>query len=237
MLLADGREDEAREKSRRLLELYEIRGTPDQGLEVLWWTVALGIAGEEDRATLVRLLRDGHRDRDADWIEKSRWGGNLRPARDARLTTVAVIGGHGEGVAPGSPIVGENGASRAAGYQPAGRNGSGREAHAEDPLAKEQLSSDNEGDAGGFDAAVPGLGDRPQGWEALLATAEDRYALGDLEGAAGLIRLALADCPEDATGSRAALTRMLKVVDRLDGEGNDVAESLRRLGLSEELAD
>lgn len=58
----------AKDRSQRLLDLYEMRGTPTQALEVLWWRVAEGIGDGDDRGRLVQLLRAQNRLTEAESI-------------------------------------------------------------------------------------------------------------------------------------------------------------------------
>ncbi len=58
----------AKDRSQRLLDLYEMRGAPAQALEVLWWRVAEGISDGDDRGRLVQLLRAQNRLTEAESI-------------------------------------------------------------------------------------------------------------------------------------------------------------------------
>ncbi len=81
VLAAQSRLEEARERSQRLLDLYDMRGYPDQALEVLWWRVALEAGNGDDRARLVQLLRVQNRVAEAEAVESGRridaWVGEM----------------------------------------------------------------------------------------------------------------------------------------------------------------
>ncbi len=68
-LAAQKRLEAARDRSQRLLQLYEIRGTPDHSVETLRWRVAEGISNGDDRSRLVHLLRAQNRVTEAELIE------------------------------------------------------------------------------------------------------------------------------------------------------------------------
>ncbi len=75
ILVAQGRREEARKRSQRLLELYDMRGTPGQALEVLWWRVAEGISDGDERARLVELLKAQNRFAEAEAVEAGKLKG------------------------------------------------------------------------------------------------------------------------------------------------------------------
>jgi hypothetical protein len=69
VLAGQQRVEVAADSSRRLLELYELRGVPEQALEVLEWRVAGGIDDGDDHARLLQLLREQDRLAEAEPIE------------------------------------------------------------------------------------------------------------------------------------------------------------------------
>lgn len=75
ILVAQGRPEEARAQSTRLLKLYEMRGAPDQALEILGWRLAEGLGDGDDRLRLVELLQKQGRRSDAEEIEAGRLDG------------------------------------------------------------------------------------------------------------------------------------------------------------------
>ncbi|MHB8991678.1 MAG: tetratricopeptide repeat protein, partial [Chloroflexota bacterium] len=75
ILVAQGRPEEARQRSSRLLELYQMRDTPDQALEVLGWRVAEGLGDGDDRVRLVELLRTQNRLSEAEAVSAGRLDG------------------------------------------------------------------------------------------------------------------------------------------------------------------
>ncbi len=72
LLVAQKRAKDARERSQRLLNLYEMRGAPQQALEVLQWRVSSGVGDGADRVRLVQLLRAQNRLAEADLVEMGR---------------------------------------------------------------------------------------------------------------------------------------------------------------------
>ncbi len=68
-LAAQKRLEAARDRSQRLLQLYDMRGVPAQAMEVLRWRVAEGIGNGDDRSRLVQLLRDQNRATEAEALE------------------------------------------------------------------------------------------------------------------------------------------------------------------------
>jgi hypothetical protein len=58
---AQGLRDMALSRSERLTLLYDIRGSSHQGMELRWWQVAEGVAGEDARTQLVSDLRAQNR--------------------------------------------------------------------------------------------------------------------------------------------------------------------------------
>ncbi|MCL4532137.1 MAG: hypothetical protein M1582_02935, partial [Actinobacteria bacterium] len=81
-LVALGRIDEARERSRTLLTLYELRDAPSQAVEVLWWTVGYAVDNGEARARLVELLRGQNRLEEAELVERG-WSDTLPQAAES----------------------------------------------------------------------------------------------------------------------------------------------------------
>jgi len=81
VLAAQGRQDEARGRSGRLAVLYDMRGTPQNGLELLWWQVADGVGDEDARAGLAEALRAQNRLAEAEAVLAGlwpqRWGAGL----------------------------------------------------------------------------------------------------------------------------------------------------------------
>jgi len=68
-LVGLGRRREAADKSSRLVQLYELRGTPMHALEVLRWRVGAGFGDADDRTRLARLLRGQNRHEEAAAVE------------------------------------------------------------------------------------------------------------------------------------------------------------------------
>ena len=89
VLAAQGRTEEARARSERLLGLYELRAAPEQALEVLWWSAGLEIAGEGGSARLGELLRAQGRFREAELLELGLLGSGLWDSEPLALETLS----------------------------------------------------------------------------------------------------------------------------------------------------
>lgn len=73
VLLAQGRIEEARERARQLVKLYQLREQPSQALEILWWAVAQAEADGDASAQLMELLLTQGRAHDAEFIDAGQW--------------------------------------------------------------------------------------------------------------------------------------------------------------------
>lgn len=191
VLAAQGRREEAREKARNLVELYEMRDALQQAQGVTRWMVGAGIAGGDTCTQLVELSLDPKEDSPAQGLPSE-------------------VGPHS--------WVGEATASVASeGWEPA------------DWMPARQE------DQGGFAAAESGV-ENPS-WGALLEEAEASLAMGQRDVAVELVRAALERDGGDDPGARAALLRILQMMEPDAALRRELVYLLQKLGLPQHLAD
>lgn len=287
ILAGQGRIKEARDRARRLLDLYELRGEGHRVMDILRWMVAGGFAGAEDRERLADMLESQGQAEEAAAVR----GGQLEPQAEPSLEPSLSLGEEAE---RGSPVEArvalvEESTTEAGQVGQDGRETKptapperewepyplAEEVAAEEPLVTTQEVRWWEAEAieqpaeevreveerrprlkGMFNAlramlqkegisAAEQYQPQPEGLartdiaarEAMLRLAESKYASGDVKGTANLVLAALGDERIADAASKAALLRVLQVLEPTAERREALLEFLDELGLPENLAD
>jgi tetratricopeptide (TPR) repeat protein len=248
ILVAQGRLEDAVDRAHRLLQLYDLRGRQEEALEVLIWMVRSGIGAPDERKRLLELLRSQNRGEDADALERDL--ATEQPDTSAEPPSASPTVESMELSA--LPEHEEHPVEDASMVQ--------RTAEAlEDTCPREAEAKPKRGLMGMFKALRGAIQkengeDRPAGestpartdhsssdvvaMDALLRLAEAKFASGDARGAAHEIRSAVMDERISDAATRAALIRILQIVDpSTDGQRYVLIETLAELGLPGDLAD
>lgn len=226
ILAVQGRVEEARDRSRRVLELYQMRGMDRHALGVLWWAVTQDVSDGEARDRLVALLRERGRTREAELVERGQWDPHPWIPR-ILVQEPPPSAGEGESASQAHSLEVEAGPAEASG--------------ASAPVADARVGTAEDAVGLGMSVGVVPArfpsDDEPASWESLLRLAEHRFASGDRAGALELVRTALESGDGLDEDVRAGLVRILQLMDSGHGWRDGLVGILRRRGLPGEMAD